>query len=131
MISNIITAKDTAVSNAYGPTFSIYINSFIQKNKDFNFIITEDSQQAVKIYEELVYLNKNTDFEVLYFPSLEILAYDRFSASADILSTRQKILYKLAHNPKKVILISSVSTILKKLAPTDFIHKNSFMHKIY
>ena len=129
MISNIITAKDTAVSNAYGPTFSIYINSFIQKNKDFNFIITEDSQQAVKIYEELVYLNKNTDFEVLYFPSLEILAYDRFSASADILSTRQKILYKLAHNPKKIILISSVSTILKKLAPTDFIHKNSFMLK--
>ena len=129
MIPNIITSKDTVISNAYGSSFSIFIQKFIQANNDFNFIITEDSQQAYKIYEELSYLNKNSDLEVLYFPSLEILAYDRFSASTDILSTRQKILYKLENNPKNKILVSSISTILKKLAPTSFIQKNSFILK--
>ncbi|MFC4891555.1 transcription-repair coupling factor [Pseudofrancisella aestuarii] len=130
MIPNTINSKDTIISNAYGPSFSIFIKEFIKSNNNFHFIITEDSQQASKIYDELKYLTKDSKLEVLYFPSLEILAYDRFSASNDILSTRQKILYKLENNPKNTILISNISTILKKLAPKIFLEQNSFILKV-
>ena len=130
MLSNQISAKDTIVSNAYGASFSILFNQYIKQSENFNFIITEDSQQADKIYRELKYLNKDKNTQILFFPSLEILPYDRFSASIDILSARQKILYKLTQQPKNTILIASIGTILRKLAPAKFIKENSFILKI-
>ena len=130
MLSNQISLKDTIVSNAYGSSFSILLNEYAKSNSDFNLIITEDSQQSYKIYKELQYLAKDSKLEILYFPDLEILAYDRFSTSIDIISQRQRILYKLTKNPKKTILITSISTILKKLPPASFIKEHSFVLKV-
>lgn len=130
MLSNQISKKDTIVSNAYGASFSILLNEYAKSNNDFNLIITEDSQQSYKVYKELQFLAQDSKFEILYFPDLEILAYDRFSTSIDIISQRQRILYKLTKNPKKTILVTSIATILKKLPPANFIKEHSFILKV-
>ncbi len=130
MLSNQITKKDTIVSNAYGASFSIFLNEYVKSDKNFNFVITEDSQQAYKIYKELEYLSKDSKTEILYFPDLEILAYDRFSTSIDIISARQRVLYKLTHNPTNTILVASIPTILRKLPPISFITEYSCVIKV-
>ncbi|BCD90958.1 transcription-repair-coupling factor [Francisella halioticida] len=129
MFNNQISAKDSIVSNAYGSSFSILFNEYLKQNNEFNLIIAEDSQQAHKIYDELKYLNKNSKIEVLYFPNLEILPYDRFSAAMDIISRRQEILHKLTQNPKNTIVITSISNTLRKLAPAKFIKEHSLILK--
>ena len=130
MLSNQITKKDTIVSNAYGASFSILLNEYAKSDNNFNFVITEDSQQAYKTYKELQYLSKDSKTEILYFPDLEILAYDRFSTSIDIISARQRVLYKLIQNPTNTILVASIPTVLRKLPPTSFITEYSFVLKI-
>lgn len=129
MIKNQISAKDTIVSNAYGSSFSILFNEYLKQNSNFNLIVAEDSQQAHRIYDELKYLNKTSDLEVFYFPNLEILPYDRFSAAIDIISRRQEILHKLTQSPKNTLVVTSISNTLRKLAPTKFIKENSFILK--
>ena len=130
MLLNQISNKDTIVSNAYGSSFSILLNEFAKSYNGFNFVITEDSQQAYKIYKELQYLAKDSKIEILYFPDLEILAYDRFSTSIDRISARQRVLYKLTQNPQNTILVASISTILRKLPPISFITEHSFVLKV-
>ena len=129
MLSNQITKKDTIVSNAYGSAFSILANEYIKQGENTHLIITEDSQQAYKVYKEIQYLTKNTNKEVLLFPDLEILAYDRFSSSINIVSNRLNILHTLSHKSKNIIVIVSISTVLKKLCPKSFITENSFILK--
>lgn len=127
MLNNQISAKDTIVSNAYGSSFSILFNEYLKQNTKFNLIIAEDSQQAHKIYDELKYLNKSSKIEVLYFPNLEILPYDRFSAAIDIISRRQEILHKLTQNPRNTVVVTSISNTLRKLAPAKFIKEHSLI----
>lgn len=130
MLNNQISAKDTIVSNAYGSAFSILFNEYLKQNNEFNIIVTEDSQQAHKIYKELKYLNKDkSKIEILFFPNLEILPYDRFSAAVDIISRRQEILHKMTHRPKNTLIITSISNTLRKLAPVSFIKEHSFILK--
>lgn len=130
MLNNQISANDTIVSDAYGSAFSILFNEYLKQNNQFNLIVTEDSQQAHKIYKELKYLNKdNPKIDILFFPNLEILPYDRFSAAVDIISRRQEILYKMTHQPKNTLIITSISNTLRKLAPASFIQEYSFILK--
>ncbi|KEI35895.1 transcription-repair coupling factor [Francisella sp. W12-1067] len=130
MLLNHVTPKDNVISNVYGASFSILLKEYIKRNDDFNLIITEEPQQAYRFYKELKYLSKTSNIEVLFFPSLEILAYDRFSASVDIISQRQKILYKLANeSSKNIVLVTSIENALRKLAPVDFIQEHSFILK--
>lgn len=130
MLLNHVTPKDNVISNVYGASFSILLKEYIKRNDDFNLVITEEPQQAYKFYKELKYLTKASTIEVLFFPSLEILAYDRFSASVDIMSQRQKILYKLANDSSKnIVLVTSIENALRKLAPIDFIQEHSFILK--
>lgn len=129
MLNNQISAKDTIVSNAYGSSFSILFNEYLKQNSEFNLIVTEDSQQAHKIYDELKYLNRSSKIEVFYFPNLEILPYDRFSAAIDIISRRQEILHKLTQSPKNTLVVTSISNTLRKLAPAKFIKEHSLILK--
>ncbi len=130
MLNNQISANDTVVSGAYGSAFSILFNEYIKQNNQFNLIVTEDSQQAHKIYKELKYLNKdNLKIDILFFPNLEILPYDRFSTAVDIISRRQEILHKITHQPKNTLIITSISNTLRKLAPASFIQEHSFILK--
>ena len=110
--------------------FSILFNEYLKQNNQFNLIVTEDSQQAHKIYKELKYLNKdNRKIDILSFPNLEILPYDRFSAAVYIISRRQEILHKMTHQPKNTLIITSISNTLRKLAPASFIQEHSFILK--
>lgn len=130
MLNNQISAKDTIVSNAYGSSFSILFNEYLKQNSQFNLIVTEDSQQAHKIYKELRYLNtENSNLEILFFPNLEILPYDRFSAAIDIISRRQEILHKLTQNSRNTLIVTSISNTLRKLAPAKFIKEHSLILK--
>ena len=127
MLPNKISLKDNILSNVYGCSFSIFIKNFINENNDFNLIITDSSAKTKKIFNELKYLYK--DIDILEFPSLEILAYDRFSASNEIHSIRQNTLYKLQNLKKNTILICSINTILQLLPPKKFINENNFKLK--
>ncbi|MED7788818.1 transcription-repair coupling factor [Francisella sp. 19X1-34] len=129
MLNNLISTKDTIVSNAYGSSFSILFNEYLKQNSEFNLLIAEDSQQGHKIYDELKYLNKDSKIEVLYFPNLEILPYDRFSAAIDIISRRQEILHRLTQNSKNTLVVTSISNTLRKLAPAKFIKEHSLILK--
>jgi transcription-repair coupling factor (superfamily II helicase) len=87
-------------------------------------IITPDSTQANDLEEELsFFLKDDNSLEVLHFPDWEILPYDAFSPHQDIISQRLETLYRLPRS-EKTILIISVSTLLHRLCPRDYLESN-------
>ena len=88
-------------------------------------IITDDFQLASALSIELKYLIPNQKDNIYTFPDLEILPYDSFSTSEDIISKRMRSLYHTQVNTQYII-IAAISTILKQLPPKEYIQQQSF-----
>ena len=101
MLSNQILKKDTIVSNAYGSAFSILANEYIKKDEKIHLIITEDSQQAYKIYKEIQYLTKNS-LAIKQHPGAV-----QFQVSKNMLSSLRKKFGSPNSKDSKMIIIPS------------------------
>ncbi|WP_257287548.1 transcription-repair coupling factor [Endozoicomonas sp. SESOKO2] len=92
-------------------------------------VITPDSAQANALEEELsFFLKDDQSTRILHFPDWEILPYDAFSPHQDIISQRLKTLYRLPRS-EKTLLIISVSTLLHRLCPRDYLESNCLVLK--
>jgi transcription-repair coupling factor (superfamily II helicase) len=92
-------------------------------------LLTNDTQSALRFEQELKSLNKELQLPICLFPDWETLPYDNFSPHQDIISQRLATLYQLS-NMKNGIIIVPVSTLLQRLAPTQYLRTNSLIVKV-
>ncbi len=90
-------------------------------------VITADTTSALTLERELPFF-LDGPASVLAFPDWEILPYDNFSPHQDIISERLATLYKLP-TVETGILIVPISTLMHRLAPTEFIAGSSLVLK--
>ena len=123
---------------AEGYAIHQYIQSFhtsFSKSPPKTLLILIPSQiSSYAIYETLRFLQPTKN--VLFFPNLETLPYDHFSASKDIIAQRLQCLNALIHldiqqdNNITTIIISHAKNILKKLPPKHYIQQHIFQLKV-
>ena len=88
-------------------------------------LICESNENVEHFLRELTYFSKGFDhLPVFALPDWETLPYDNFSPHQDITSERLRTLYNL---PKltKGILVISMSSLMHKLPPKEYIVSNS------
>ncbi len=90
-------------------------------------VITRDNRSAQQLEDELrFYAPRDADLPLLPFPDWESLPYDTFSPHQDILSRRLLTLSRL-HGLTQGILLVSVTTLMQRLPPQDYLLAHSFM----
>lgn len=90
-----------------------------QKNPGLSVLVCASSQQAQALAGELAFFAP-ADLPILQLPDWEVLPYDRFSPHQDIVSARLSTLLHL-HQQQQGLLILPVTTLMQRLAPTDFV----------
>ena len=100
-----------------------------EQSEGLLLVITADSTRAITLEEELQFFLKDNDsLDIQTLPDWEILPYDTFSPHQDIISQRLATLYNLAHT-KRSILIVSITTLLHRIGPKNFLDQNGFIVK--
>jgi transcription-repair coupling factor (superfamily II helicase) len=98
----------------------------------FTLVITESSRQAERLHDELQFFLTDDPHQVvlpvLEFPDWETLPYDNFSPHQDITSTRLETLHLLPQT-QQGILILSITTLLHRLPPREYLTANSLVLK--
>ena len=90
-------------------------------------VVTADQPGAHRLMEELAFFNPpGAGQEILLFPDWEILPYDQFSPYQDIVSDRLATLAEL-RTMRSGILVVSVSTLMHRLLPADYLLANSLI----
>ena len=81
---------------------------------------------AKEIYQSLkIILSKNTN--IYFFPSWDVLPYDRVSPNSEVISNRLNILYELVtaqEKHKDIILITTINSFLTKVIPKQIFSKS-------
>ncbi|NRB10605.1 MAG: transcription-repair coupling factor, partial [Rickettsiaceae bacterium] len=95
-----------------------------------NILLTfADTESALKAYKQLQFIASNPAHEILYFPSLDTVPYDRISPHNDILSTRARVLSTLSNDTSAKIIVTAAENLLLKLPPKEIFSKNSLTLK--
>ncbi|NQZ23121.1 MAG: transcription-repair coupling factor [Colwellia sp.] len=92
-------------------------------------LLTHDTQSALRFEQELQSLNTKQQLSICLFPDWETLPYDSFSPHQDIISQRLATLYQLSSMDSGIIIVP-ISTLLQRLAPTQYIQANSLIVKV-
>lgn len=115
-----------------GSSRALAIAEQAKQSKKPIVVICNDAPQVWHLQQEIEYfLGKNHSDEapelpVFSFPDWETLPYDNFSPHQDIVSQRLLTLYQLPRLKQGIVLIS-VSTLLLKLPPREYIEQNSLV----
>ena len=98
-----------------------YFNN-IKKNI---LLVFADEESTLKAYKHLQFLvGKKDNNNVLYFPSLDTLPYDRVSPNHEITATRANILTILSFNKSPKIIVTNAQNLIVKVPPPS-VFKNS------
>lgn len=98
-----------------------YFNN-IRKNILLTF---SDEESAIKAYKHLKFLvDKNDNNNVLYFPSLDTLPYDRISPNSEIIAARANVLTNLSLGKSPKIIVTNGQNLIVKV-PLPSVFKNS------
>ncbi|ARG97858.1 transcription-repair coupling factor [Legionella micdadei] len=113
----------------YGCSLPLAIAEFCQEKAGIKLLITPDNLTAGQLLEELrFFLGENDKHELLLFPDWETLPYDQFSPHQDIISERLSTLSRLQQSTNAIV-ISSVSTLMHRLCPPQFLHHHALALK--
>ena len=111
----------------YGSAKALTISQLSKEVEAPIVIMTRDSLSASRLTEELrFYLNDIAMNSLLSFPDWETLPYDLFSPYQDIISERLATLTSLP-TLKKSILIVSITTLMHRLMPKEFLFAHSLI----
>lgn len=93
-------------------------------NTKKNVLLTfAEEESAIKAYKQLKFLVGKSDYkdtdQLLYFPSLDTLPYDRVSPTPEIATARATVLAELAQNSSQSqkIIVTCAQNLLIKLPP--------------
>jgi transcription-repair coupling factor (superfamily II helicase) len=91
-----------------------------------NILLTfADEESTLKAYKHLQFLlGEIDDSNVLYFPSLDTLPYDRVSPNIEITTARANVLTSLSFNKSPKIIVTNAQNLIVKV-PLPSIFKNS------
>ncbi len=112
--------------NAKGPCTALYISELFARSKKNILVITDQTQSAKQLLEELIYLNSSQ--AVSSFPDYETLPYDIFSPQQELISDRLEALYTLKTGIKN-ITVAPISAALMRLPPEEFVLSNALVLK--
>ncbi|NJO15440.1 MAG: transcription-repair coupling factor [Thioploca sp.] len=109
--------------NLQGSSIGLVISQIAQQAP--LMVITPDSLSAQHLVEDIQFYAEPT-LSLLSFPDWETLPYDHFSPHQDIISARLTTLY---HFPEMVtgVLVLPVTTLMHRLAPTNYVRANSLL----
>ncbi len=107
--------------NLYGSSVALVMSQVAQQAP--LIVVTPDSFSAQRLIEDIQFYAQ-PDLSLFSFPDWETLPYDRFSPHQDIISERLTTLYYFSHFIKG-ILVLPVTTLMHRLAPTDYVTANS------
>lgn len=114
-----------AIGSLHGASLSLAIDTLLQTTKGFLLVITPDAAQSNRLERELPFFSAE-QWPVYTFPDWEILPYDHFSPHPDIISERMATLYKLSRLSKGILFVS-ISTLMHRLPPQDYLEAHSFV----
>ena len=111
-----------------GASVGLALSSAIKQNKQPFLIIAPDSLYVSHLIDELHFFSDQTE-HILNFPDWETLPYDHFSPHQDIISERLAALHRIPSMHEGAI-ITTVSTLMHQLPPSDYLDSHSFMLKL-
>lgn len=112
-----------------GCSLALALAEYCQKTAGIKLLIAPDNLSASQLINELqFFLNDKSTHEILFFPDWETLPYDQFSPHQDIISERLSTLSRLQQTTNAIV-ISSVSTLMHRLCPPQFLHQYAFILK--
>src|SRR6056297_3989317 len=98
--------------------FSFVVSNIIQKLNKKVLIITHDNSRIETIYEDLIrVIDKN---RINIFPEIETLPHEKINPDFNILKERIRVLNDLQYESFNNIVISSGTSILRKLMPNEY-----------
>ncbi len=109
----------------YGSSKALAIASALEKHQSPLLVITSDTLIAERLASELAFFCSDKDLPIKVFPDWETLPYDQFSPYHDIISDRLSILSKLPTEQQGVLIVS-ISTLMHRLPPQEYVNSNSF-----
>ena len=110
----------------YGSAQQALIAHTASEFKGLVLLVTTDTHQAYRTESALHFFAP--DVPVHIFPDWETLPYDVFSPHEDIISERLKTLARLP-TLQQGVLIVPVTTLLQRLAPTQYVQQHSLLLK--
>ncbi len=113
----------------YGCSLSLFIVQQIKQHKGLSVIVTNDMAEAEQLEKEIRFF-RDGHLNLLHFPDLETLPYDNFSPHQDIISQRLRCLSSLPEATTRSVLFLPISTLLQKVAPTDYISERSLFVEV-
>ncbi len=114
-------------SRLYGSARGLAIVTAAKAHDGPVLVVLPEVRTSYQILEEIrFYAQAVKDLPILIFPDWESLPYDAFSPHPDIVSRRLQTLYRLP-NLKRGIVIATVTTLMHKLCPPEFVNGHSFL----
>lgn len=119
-----LNQQKKVLANLPGCALSLQIAAIKQQFHAPLVLICTQSSDISRLEQELSYLCPKE--KVMLFRDYETLAYDMLSPHQDIISSRLAFLSQASHL-KSGIIITSLSAIMQRLCPTQYIQNNSFV----
>lgn len=114
--------------NLQGSSLSVALSKALTEAQRPVLIIAQDSLSVSHLLEELPFFS-GTEENLFTFPDWETLPYDHFSPHQDIISERLAALSRIP-TLQNGAFITTVSTLLHRLPPKDYLEGHSFLLKI-
>ena len=96
------------------------ILSFLMREQNKPLIVITEGDRKDKLFEDLIYFNKDC---VVDLPSWEILFGEEVKPSPDIMGERLSTLKTLSKHKEPIILLTSLSSVMQKLASPRMLEK--------
>src|SRR3990167_10393032 len=125
-----ISCQKQTWGQLHGSSLALAIAEYCAVTPGIKFIVAPDSLIAGQCLDELQFFldaSAQTN-EILLFPDWETLPYDQFSPHQDIISERLTTLHRLQYS-RNAIVLCSVSTLMHRLCPPDFLNHYAFILK--
>lgn len=126
-INTTFTNTVKSLGNLNSTSIVLSIAAVYEQNKGPLLVICADTFDAQTIKQDLFCLLPKAKIE--YFSDWETLPYDTLSPHQDIVSNRISLLSRIK-DFKDEIVITTVTAIMPRIAPVDFIKKRSFSIKV-
>ncbi|GAA6205445.1 transcription-repair coupling factor [Thalassotalea sp. SU-HH00458] len=132
LYSPVLTSRRGKVANKkswhnlLGSSSTIAIFQAAKQSEKPILLITHDTPSALRLEQELYSINRDNELPICLFPDWETLPYDTFSPHQDIISQRLATLYQLSRMERGIVIVP-VSTLIQRLAPKQYLEKNSLL----
>lgn len=111
-LSAISERKDVACFGLNKPSRASVIYYTFIKREQTVLVVTKDSKEAIDLVDDL----KSFTSDVMYFPAKEIVFFDSYAHSNEIVNQRLKVLKALKHRDKKIIITPIHNLFIKLLS---------------